>query len=91
MAVCPPNIQATISKRKRPMAPQLMAPIIVKIKAILSSIVQTSFNAIVYTIKIIYSLIKTVALIGDKINLFPFGCCPIYTLLKPSGMIISSF
>ena len=37
-ADCPPNIKETISKRKSPMLPQLIAPIITSTSAILSSI-----------------------------------------------------
>ena len=46
-ASCPPHIHATISNWKSPMLPQLSAPIIVNIRAILSMIiVKSSFKTV---------------------------------------------
>jgi len=47
-ASCPPKIHATTSKRKRPMAPQLRAPMIVSTSEILSSIINSPFCFVIF-------------------------------------------
>ena len=58
-AVWPPQIQATISNLNKPMLPQFTAPIIVKIKAILSIIIIfNSFTQSIFSEKNKYMQIK---------------------------------
>ena len=77
IAVLPPNAQATRSNEKSPTRPQFKAPIITRIKQILSNIISTPFVNISFTKKgEIYkkaTILKKIVAFKFKMAL-KFGC-----------------